>query len=242
MQYNTRKVRFPLYFILACGAFPLLYIVFSTDGDMWVDRSLIVGKRASLTLCATVFALAFIERSKRLFICACILLVFWIVGPIPGYISCAFDGFTGGDDRTTNCGLEAKAFTGFLAFALVVALQIKDVVPIMLLAFLIVPVGFVGTNYYLSNALSQEIVSTDLEKECFVSQPNYYASPFDKSSATRIWEVEDLQLGWVIGEHSPRIFRIAKGEAEVWKFSQRAFARGGTYSILAEFCEGEELS
>jgi hypothetical protein len=224
------------------GVFLLLYIVLSTDGDVWIDLSLLVGSRASLALCITTFSLAVIERSKSLLIGAGLLLVLWVVGPVFGQIGCALGGLSGGYDRMTNCGLEIRTYTGLLAFSLVVALQGRYAVPIVLSAVLVVLVGFAGTHYFLSNALNQEIAAADLEIECFVLQPNYYASPFDKSSAARIWKVEDLQLGWVIGEQSPRIFRVAEGRTDVWKFSQRAFAYGGKYNGLAEFCSSEELS
>lgn len=241
MRTIPGKVRSSLYFVLLGAVFLLLYTMLSTDGDVWVERSLVVGSRTSLALCIAAFGLAIIDRSRRLLLGAGLLLVLWVLGPVYGQIECAMAGLSGGDDRTTNCGMEIRVYAGFLAFALVVALQGKRAAPIILLAVPVVLIGFAGLHYLLSSALKQEIAAADLEIECFVLQPNYYASPFDISSATRIWKEGDLRLGWVVGEQSPRVFRVAKGKTYVWKFSQRAFANIGGYDGLAEFCGNEEL-
>lgn len=239
MKLAPNRARLLLHFGMTCAVFPLLYVVFSSDGDVWVERSLRLGMVASIFLCGATLVLAILEKSKRLLIVSIILLALWFSGLTLGAIGCTVGGLSGGYDRYTNCGIDLTVYIGLVAFSLLIVLRSRSTIEPVLLLCLVVPLGFVGAHFYLLSPLKSEISLADFSSTCIVRQPNYYASPFDRSLATRIRGVEDLNLGWVIGEQSPRIYRLIDGKAYIWRFSQRVFVQGGTPNGLADFCGDE---
>ncbi|MEP3639661.1 MAG: hypothetical protein ABJN14_20605 [Paracoccaceae bacterium] len=190
-------------------------------------------------LCA--FGLAVIKKSKGLIVGTVVIVVLSFLASVFGGVGCGIGGLSGGYHRTTNCGAESNIYSGLMIFALIVVKLRKSALPLRMMSSLVVPVGHLVTYRYLSKPLERIVAEADLTIECFIRQPNYYAHPFDTETATRIRSVEDLQFGSVIGEQSPRIYRVTATATEVWKFSELNFVSTGQKG-LKQFCFGDATS
>ncbi|MEP6017517.1 MAG: hypothetical protein ABJ251_03410 [Paracoccaceae bacterium] len=228
---------FSLFGCISIALFALLYILHSADGDTWVDGTLVWGRRAWLMICLCAFGLAAINKSKGLIIGTFGIVGLSSVASALGGMDCVMGGLSGGYHRTTNCGQEINIYSGLMVYALIVVMIRKSALLLLMMSSLVVSVGYLATYHYLSKPLERIVAEADLTIECFIRQPNYYAHPFDTATATRIRSIEDLQFGNVIGEQSPRIYRVTATEAHVWKFSELNFVSTRRKG-LKQFCFG----
>jgi hypothetical protein len=224
---SKNVLQFGLFGCISIALFAQLYILHSVDGDTWVAGTLVWGRRAWLLICLCAFGLAAINKSKGLIIGTFGIVGLSFLGSSLGGIGCALGGLSGGYDRTTNCGQEIYIYSGLLTSVLILVMLRQSALLLFMVSFLMIPASYLVTYWYLSKPLEQIVAQTDLSIECFIRQPNYYAHPFDTATATRIRSVEDMPLGNVIGEQSPRVYRVTATAAYVWKFSEQKFVSTG---------------
>lgn len=232
-------IRCTLCIAMAVSAFALLYVYIASNGEVWVNRSVLVVKQASLILSFAALALGGIDKSKGLLIGGAFALLVWYLAPVPGQIGCMFDGLSGGYSRNTNCGLDASLFPAFTTYLAVLLFHRRATKILLFVSCLIAPVGFAVAYMYLANPLVREVSSIDPNTECIARQSNQHAYSFDVSSLNRIQNVGELNIGWIIGEQSPRVFKVQGNNTYVWKFSQRSFVRVKTNEKLVSFCNRE---
>lgn len=240
MSKHVLAPQFLLCFVIACVAFPLVYVTLATKGETWVYSSLVIGQRAAFILCCATGMLAIADRSKRSLLGVVFAAVICVLGPFPGQIDCAFGGLSGGYYRITNCGYDIAVYAGFIAliFAMVSSLRSAAYLAVMLAVGF--PIGVLSAHFFLTAKLRQTLVRADLRAECVIRQPvrDYYTP--ELSGSERVQRVEDLQLNWIIGENSPRIYKVLDGIAHIWKYQKQSFVQSNAGAHLVVICEGDK--
>jgi len=240
MQPYVSALRCLLCLVMAVSAYLLLYIFVATNGELWVDRSVLVVKKASLYLFVSAFALGWVDKSKRLLVGGALALLAWYLGPVPGQVACMFGGLSGGSDRYSNCGLDITFFPAGAMYLAALIFHQRATKILLLFSCLVLPVGSVVTYLHLVIPLVQEISSIEPHTECVLRQSHHDPYAFDASSLSRIRKGGDLNVGWIISEQSPRFYKVSDGETFIWKYSQRTFKRAKTINKLVEFCNREQ--
>ncbi|WP_170336334.1 hypothetical protein [Ruegeria arenilitoris] len=230
--------QFLLCLVIACCAFPLIYVVLATKGNTWVYPSLVVGQRSTLILFCAVLLLVYVDRSKRLFLGVFIATLILVFGSLLSGLECAFGGLSGGYNRFTNCGLDFVIYAGLVALGFAIISSRRSAVYLVCLLVLSFPIGVAFAHFVLTAELKRTLTGMDLQAECVVRQPIRFYFASELSGSRRIQQIEDLDLTWIIGEQSPRIYKFLEGDAYIWKYDQKSFERMRASSHLVAVCEG----
>lgn len=212
----------------------LSYILMGTNGNIWASTPLEMGVFLAIGLNFVGYVLALAHRSAG-FLIANVVLSFLMVLLFVAAVVGSFPG-TGG--RYGNHGLSAMPYIG-LACAILVLPQnarwARSHVLAALLAVLVVPLA---TYFTLSAPLYEAIRDFDLSSTCLIqTSPDDY----DFRNAKRIRSVDDLELGILIGEHSPRVVNIEKMRTRSWLYSGRKFGQPRSLAQLPLICASDTL-
>ena len=206
----------------------IAYILMGTNGRIWASAPLETGFYLAIGLNLACYITALIHRSTQLFIANLVLSVLIVLV----FFGAAVASFPGTGGRYGNHGFGGMILIGLVCAGLIFVQNIKrsGVIAIaMLLAILVVPVAL---SNFISKPLYSAIREMDLSKTCLIQTPTYeynYNNGRRYELAQRIYSIEDLELGTLIGEHSPRIIEISDMKARQWRYSGRRFGR--SYSL-----------
>ncbi|GEM_PF-4558904 len=194
------------------------YILMGTKGNTWASAALDTGFFMAIGLNLAGYISAFAHRATGFFV-ANVVLTFLMILTLFGAMAGAFPG-TGG--RYGNHGLGGAPYIGLVCAMLIFAQNSKRAGSIgiaITLAILIVPTA---TYLILSAPLYATIQKLDLSSTCLIQ-----TSPYDYGlkHAQRINFIDDLELGMLIGEHSPRVVEIVGMQSRHWRYSERKFGR-----------------
>ncbi|AXX99421.1 hypothetical protein [Profundibacter amoris] len=207
----------------------IIYILLGTNGRTWASAPLETGFYLAIGLNLACYISALIHRSTQLFITN-LVISFLIILTFFGAVATSFPE-TG--SRYNNHGLSGVASIGVICAILIFVQNIRwawSIAIAMSLAILVVPVT---AYYFISKPLYTVVRETDLSKTCLIQTPTYeynYNNSHSYERAQRIYSIEDLTLGILIGEHSPRIIEISGMQARQWSYSGRRFGR--SYSLV----------
>lgn len=205
-----------LAIVLALSVSGLVYIEIATLGAVWGATALNV----SLLIAAVTFLLGIVLAcfSKS-----------WMLGVIvfglnlAGFFLSALGGLICfGSDRIDNCGGDGFYFLSWLNTLLMLWMCEKIRAP-MLLALPCGALFVFGLSYaYWAVPLRQEIKMTDLENVCLFGTDTY---DLQLARAERIRHLQDFEMTWIVGEHSPRLYRYIDGKLSKWIVSERGYGR-----------------
>jgi len=212
-----------LFLIVTLGGLCCGYVLLTVDGQVWVERALIIGARTGIAVNIGGLLISVLRRSKPQLIVSLFFLALMGLGFISGAVECLVGGLSGGYDRISNCGYGSPILFGFLNFVTIVGMQGRQVTTIALMTFALTPIGFMTGHYYFSNILHRQLAAIDLESDCVLSVHGFHAYPWRADGVTRLLAQEHLQLGYLIGEKSPRIYWHSKEGGFIWKYARRSF-------------------
>ncbi|MEO9824682.1 MAG: hypothetical protein ABJF50_09750 [Paracoccaceae bacterium] len=211
-----------LFGCLSVALFFVVYVVAGTDDQTWAYDALNLGSVAARLICVLAVVLAFLNRVRGQVVLALGLLAFSFVAPVLGSLDCLAGGLGGGYDRHTNCGLDTVLPIGVMAYMFVVLTHGKLGLVLILMSCVIIPSGIVAARWQLAHPLEKIVAEADLAEDCYLRRKKV-AYTFNAADVTRLKTAEDLQLGWIIGEQAPRIYRVESDKVFVWRYTQRAF-------------------
>lgn len=192
-------------------------ILTASEGQAWTDLALNVGFYAAILSLTVAAALSYLIRSKALRVLTGAFALIYFVAFGRAVLIC----FPGTGSRFSNCGADAFTFLGLvvLLFSLCFLLRIawREVVISMLL---VPPLAGAITYRYFASPLKVAIRTVDPSEYCFLSVPAH-ENGFE--GATRINAVSEIGLDLVVGEYSPRIYRLSKHGISKWIYSERRF-------------------
>ncbi len=207
----------------------IIYILMGTNGHIWASAPLDTGFFLASGLNLVGFVSALAHHSAKFFIANIVLSVL-IVLTFFGAVISSFPG-TGG--RYGNYGFGGAPYIGLICAVLIVAQNakwMKSFGVATALAVLVVPPA---TYSILSAPLYATIREIDLSSTCLIQTTSY---DYGYLNAQRIYSADDLELGILIGEHSPRVVRIAKMRTSNWRYSGRKFGRSRSLARLPLIC------
>ena len=206
----------------------LAYILLNTQGSVWAYAA-----RDAALYCAAIihiFCYLFLLRkfSLLLFILNALFSVTFFVTTLSGALQCSFGGGAYG-----NCGIGNLIFFALANIIIVISLQFPPQKMLLNSGIFALALVFGLTGPYLSQPLRIEIEAADLQNSCYLQSPTYA----EAAHAKRITSAAQLHHGWLIGEHSPRVFKLVKGQPKVWQYATRSFHK---YSHRAEYGKAEQ--
>lgn len=207
----------------------IIYILMGTRGNIWASTPLETAVFLAIGLNLFGYVSALAHSSARFFIAnvaLSFLMVLMVFGAVVG-------SFSGAGGRYGNHGLGGIPYIGLVCAVLVVVQNIKWAKSIgvaVLLAVLVVPPA---TYFTLSSPLYTAIREIDLSITCLVQTSPY---DYEFKNAKRIYSVDDLALGILIGEHSPRVVEITKMRTRSWQYSNRRFGHSRRLAHLPLVC------
>ena len=207
---------------MSVALFLVMYVVAGTDGQTWAYDALNLGSVAARLICFLAVLLALLNRVRGQVVIALGLLALSFVAPVWGSLDCFASGFSGGYDRFTNCGLDTVLPFGLMAYLLVALTHGKLGLILVLMSCAILPSGFVAARLYLAQTLEEIAREADLAKDCYLRRERA-SHPFNSADVTRLKTAEALQLGWIVGEQTPRIYKVESDQVLVWRYAQRVF-------------------
>lgn len=231
-----------IYFATAVAFLPvtfafvtIIYILLGTNGRTWASAPLEASFYLAISLNLACYISALIHRSTQLFIATLVISFLMILTFFGGVIT----SFPGTGSRYGNHGLGGMAFIGIICAVLIFVQNIRlagSIAVAMSLAILVVPVT---AYHFISKPLYTAIRGIDLSKTCLVQTPTDEYNSNNSHSyelAQKIYSIEYLKLGILIGEHSPRIIEISEMQARQWSYSGRRFMHPYSLAQLPVIC------
>lgn len=225
---------YTLFLITTLGGLSCAYVLLTVDGQVWVEQALIIGASAGIAVNIGGLLISVLRKSKPQLIISLVFLALMGLGFMLGSTECLAGGLSGGYDRTSNCGYGSLILFGILNFLAIACMQGSQIVTILVIAFVLTPTGFMAGHYHFSNILHRQLATIDLESDCVLSVREFHAAPWSTDGVTRLLAREDLQVGYLVGEKSPRIYWHSKEGSFIWRYAQRSF-------VELEISNAEEL-
>lgn len=222
MDWIFAIVRIALLWLVVAASCVLIYLLAAVEA-VWVYTAVIAAQRAAFTINLAGFGLALIDRSKALAICSAIFLLAMGTYDVLGWLDCTVSAMGGGGSRLSNCGSYALLALGLANAAVLALFQRKAAVLIGLGGIVCLPFSFWVADRHFGGPLRAEIASLELQSICVLQVPRHGVHPPTLKGATRVRHFAEMDLGRVIGEESPRIYRITDTNVSVWRYAKRAF-------------------
>ncbi|WP_421703826.1 hypothetical protein [Aliiroseovarius sp.] len=221
--------------IIAGGAIGLILILAATRGDAWADRVLVLAAWLSVAVSLAALALSIQVKSRWAIGAGLVCLSLLAVGAVVGLLECAMGGLSGGYERYGNCGVDRMVQVALVWVGVCLVLLGRSARVFWPMLAVCLPLALVVVQVFLLAPLHKIIGATDLSNTCFLV--GYAEVGDDTGSLRRLQERERPEFGWVVGEHSPRVYRLDEGQADIWWYSTREFVPVATTPILGTACD-----
>ncbi|PVB62133.1 hypothetical protein [Labrenzia sp. 011] len=211
-------LRTVVWLAMAVAASLIIYIFFCVDDKTWAAQAASTARNAGYLINLFAFVLILSSGQFRLFGLNIFFLLLMLVCAVFGLI----DAFPGTGGRYGNQWADISAGIGllnYLAMSLILHEQWTIAFTVLGGAF---PAVTLGTYVALTSPLEREFADIDPESTCMyrIEQPDVGGIKFD-----RIYSFSELNLGFFIGEHSPRVAKIKGDDAYLWRYAAREFSR-----------------
>lgn len=214
-----------LYLPLFLAAWGIGYLYAATAGQTWEGTALAWMLRLSLALHGMLYLWAFSIRSWR-------GLQVNVVFSILLALVIAFDilsSFPGTGSRYGNLGLDWLGGIALGNLFVLVPIGLCRVPshtwPMLAAALLTFPLTYGAAHRALALPLERALDGIELAQVCVVQQEPHDT---DWANATPVRSPDQLDLGWIIGEPSPRVSLWQDGTLLRWRYGKSRFEQIGT--------------
>ncbi|MCW2309939.1 hypothetical protein [Rhodobium gokarnense] len=218
MLSRALLLRLALWMPMAVAASLIVYIFLGVEGRTWVAQAVDVSRNAGYFI--NLFGFVLILAARRyLFLGVNILFSL-------SMLACAglgvLDAFPGTGARYGNHGADATAAIGlvnYLVLSLALPKQGRAAFAALASAF---PVVAIAAYVEITAPLAREFDAVDAKTTCM------FRTRLPVRGAAKVERIDafsDLDLGYVVGERSPRVAKVKGGEAYLWRYGAREFSK-----------------
>ncbi|MBK5948052.1 hypothetical protein CH339_10375 [Rhodobium orientis] len=221
---------------MAVAAASIIYILIGVEDHTWAAEAAAAAENAGyfINLFAFVVILSAREYSRIVvnLIFSLLMLAFTLLG--------VMDAFPGTGDRYGNHWADATAWIGLFNY-LVIGAALPKQGWIALAAFASAfPVVTIAAYLELTTPLAKEFAAIDHQTACMfrITKPAW-----NVINTSRIYAFSEVDLGYFIGEHSPRVAKVQGEGVYLWRYGAREFSKSyrdvGLFSDLVRRCAAE---
>ena len=203
----------------------IIYILLGVEGRTWVAQAVDVSRNAGYFI--NLFGFVLILSARRYVFLGVNLLFFLSMLAFAAFGM--MDAFPGAGDRYGNHGADATAWIGlvnYLVLGVALPKQGRAALAALVSAF---PVVVIAAYVELTSPLAKEFAGIDPKTTCMfrIGKPRG-----NVPNISRIDGFSEIDLGYFIGEHSPRVAKVQGEDVYLWRYGAREFSKPDRYAGL----------
>ncbi len=205
---------FPLTFFASL----VLYVILGANDKTWAGPALDTAIFSSLGMNLTAYVILIVTQQRQLlwinagFTAIILLLLFFG----------SLDAFPGTGGRYGNHNGDLVAWLCLVNFFTLTFLWERNFLAAVCAFLITFFITATAANIFITEPLLHEIGTSDLSRVCFIRTRDPSQSIQD---GARIRSLSEVKTGALIGESSPRFYKINDKEVRQWLYSSRKFSR-----------------